>query len=144
MLFNRNVNLIFCCCSRCGHCKAAKPEFVKAAEQFKDDPKYELAAIDCTKHKETCSAYNVKGYPTIKYFSYLKTVKEYMGLSRKEKDFVNFLKAGGESEKKEESPEEAFEKFPGSQHIIHLNDDNFDKIIAEHKKVFVFFYASCE
>ncbi|XP_055709499.1 protein disulfide-isomerase A5 [Phlebotomus papatasi] len=127
----------------CGHCKAAKPEFVKAAEQFKDDPKYELAAIDCTKHKETCSAHNVKGYPTIKYFSYLKTVKEYMGLSRKEKDFVNFLKAGGESEKKkEESPEEAFEKFPGSQHIIHLNDDNFDKIIAEHKKVFVFFYAS--
>lgn len=63
----------------CGHCKMAKPEFTRAAEIFKDDPKVELVAIDCTKHHGTCQAYKVQGYPTLKYFSYLKDVKDYDG-----------------------------------------------------------------
>lgn len=63
----------------CGHCKKAKPEFAAAAEKFKDDPRVELAAVDCTKHSAVCSVYSVKGYPTIKYFSYLKTVRDYDG-----------------------------------------------------------------
>ncbi|XP_059618816.1 protein disulfide-isomerase A5 [Phlebotomus argentipes] len=136
----KNVLVIFYA-PWCGHCKAAKPEFAKAAEHFKDDPKYELAAVDCTRYKETCSAYEVRGYPTIKYFSYLKTVKEYDG-GRTEKDFVAYLKGGGESEKKVESPEEAFGTFPGSEHIIQATDDTFDRVLKEHMKVFAFFHAS--
>ncbi|GAB0097313.1 protein disulfide-isomerase A5 [Sergentomyia squamirostris] len=125
----------------CGHCKAAKPEFVKAAEQFKDDAKYELAAVDCTKQKETCSYYGVKGYPTIKYFSYLKTVKDYNG-GRVEKDFVAFLKGGGEVEEPpKQSPEEVFGDYPGAEHLIHMSEGNFDDFIKKHKKLFVFFYA---
>lgn len=63
----------------CGHCKRAKPEFNKAADYFKEDPRIGIAAVDCTKHNKVCSAYSVKGFPTIKYFSYLKTVREYNG-----------------------------------------------------------------
>lgn len=63
----------------CGHCKKAKPEFGAAAENFKDDPRIELAAVDCTKHNAVCSAYSVKGFPTFKYFSYLKTERDYNG-----------------------------------------------------------------
>lgn len=63
----------------CGHCKRAKPEFNKAADAFKDDPRISLAAVDCTQHKAVCSAHSVKGFPTIKYFSYLKTVRDYNG-----------------------------------------------------------------
>lgn len=64
----------------CGHCKKAKPEFSKAAEKFKDDPKVEFAAVDCTTQQGLCSANEVKGYPTIKYFSYYsKVVKHYTG-----------------------------------------------------------------
>lgn len=63
----------------CGHCKRAKPQFNKAADYFKDDPRIGLAAVDCTKHNAVCSVYSVKGFPTIKYFSYLKTVREYNG-----------------------------------------------------------------
>lgn len=63
----------------CGHCKKAKPEYEAAAEAFKDDPRIELAAVDCTKHNPVCSAYSVKGFPTFKYFSYLKTVRDYDG-----------------------------------------------------------------
>lgn len=50
-----------------------------AADEFKDDPRVGLAAVDCTRHRSVCSAHDVKGFPTIKYFSYLKTVREYNG-----------------------------------------------------------------
>lgn len=63
----------------CGHCKSTKPELVKAAEHFKDDPKVEIAAVDCTQYGNLCSAYNVKGYPTIKYFNYFKDSHSYLG-----------------------------------------------------------------
>lgn len=65
--------------SGCGHCKKAKPEFVTAAEHFKEDPRTDLAAVDCTRHSSLCGVYSVKGYPTIKYFSYLKTIRDYDG-----------------------------------------------------------------
>lgn len=63
----------------CGHCKMTKPEYVKTAEFFKDDPKVELAAVDCTKHYAVCSSQGVKGYPTLKYFNYYKDVQNYDG-----------------------------------------------------------------
>lgn len=72
------MNMIYCF-TGCGHCKKAKPEYATAAEAFKDDPRIELAAVDCTKHNAVCSAYSVKGFPTFKYFSYLKTVRDYDG-----------------------------------------------------------------
>lgn len=53
---------------------------MKAAETFKDDPKVEFAAVDCTTQQSLCSANDVKGYPTIKYFHYYsKVVKPYSG-----------------------------------------------------------------
>lgn len=63
----------------CGHCKKAKPEFTTAAEHYKDDPHVELAAVDCTKGSALCGVFSVKGFPTLKYFNFLKTVKEYNG-----------------------------------------------------------------
>lgn len=64
----------------CGHCKKAKPEFTSAAEKFKDDPKVEFGAIDCTTQQSLCSVNEVKGYPTFKYFSYYnKNTKPYNG-----------------------------------------------------------------
>lgn len=63
----------------CGHCKQTKPAYEKAAEHFKDDPRVELVAVDCTRWSNLCTPYNVKGYPTFKYFSYLKNMKEYSG-----------------------------------------------------------------
>lgn len=72
-----NINFIL---PGCGHCKKAKPEYTNAAEKFKDDPKVEFAAVDCTVHQGICSAYDVKGYPSIKYFSYLNKEKfDYTG-----------------------------------------------------------------
>jgi len=64
----------------CGHCKKAKPEFAQAAAEFKDNPRVEFAAVDCTVQQSVCSAFDVTGYPTLKYFSYFnKEVKAYSG-----------------------------------------------------------------
>ena len=34
----------------CGHCKAAKPNFVAAAEELKPESSRKLAAVDCTEN----------------------------------------------------------------------------------------------
>ena len=106
----------------CGHCKRTKPEFVKAADHFKDDPRVELAAVDCTKHNGICSAYEVRGYPTIKYYSYLKTVKEYDG-GRTEADFIKYLSDPNSSEKITKAAE-PFGDFPGVERVAVLTDAN--------------------
>ncbi|XP_062545872.1 protein disulfide-isomerase A5 [Armigeres subalbatus] len=122
----------------CGHCKRAKPEFANAAEQFKDDPKVALAAIDCTRHSGVCSAYEVRGYPTLKYFSYLKTVKEYSG-GRTEADFVKFLK--DPDMPLQEKVAEPFGDFPGSDKIIIMGDKNADEVLQNEDRLLVMFYA---
>ena len=63
----------------CGHCKKAKPEFTAAAEHFSDDPKVELAAVDCTTNKQVCTSMGVGSYPTFKYFNYYRSSKPYDG-----------------------------------------------------------------
>ena len=74
----------------CGHCKAAKPEFTSAAEQFSGDKKVAFAALDCTQHQSVCTQHEVTGYPTFKYFNYGKKDFRYMG-GRVEGDFVEFM-----------------------------------------------------
>lgn len=128
----------------CGHCKRAKPEFVRAADHFKDDPKVELAAVDCTKHQAVCQVYEVRGYPTMKYFSYLKEVKEYSG-GRTDKDFIKYLQdpsaadasttAGGDQKA------EPFGVYPGSDAVLVLTDANFETKTKAENKMVVMFYA---
>uniref|UniRef100_A0A336KFI3 CSON002835 protein n=1 Tax=Culicoides sonorensis TaxID=179676 RepID=A0A336KFI3_CULSO len=125
----------------CGHCKRTKPEFVKAAEKFVDDPRIELAAVDCTKYQALCGVYNVKGYPTIKYFNYLKNVRDYSG-GRTEADFVKFLSDPDAAETVDNTPkEEPFGDFPGVEKVLILSETNFDEEIKKYDQVLVMFYA---
>uniref|UniRef100_A0A182SXK4 Thioredoxin domain-containing protein n=1 Tax=Anopheles maculatus TaxID=74869 RepID=A0A182SXK4_9DIPT len=124
----------------CGHCKRAKPEFAQAAEHFKDDPKTELAAVDCTRHSAVCSSYEVRGYPTIKYFSYLKTVREYNG-GRTETDFIAYLKDPTAVPSKTDKVAEPFGDFPGSNEMLVLTDANFDEVTKQEPNLLIMFYA---
>lgn len=122
----------------CGHCKRAKPEFARAADHFKDDPKVALAAVDCTRFNGVCNVYEVRGYPTLKYFSYLKTVKDYNG-GRLEADFIKFLSNPDAPEPQKAS--EPFGDYPGSDKILILGDKNVDGVLQAEDRVLVMFYA---
>ncbi|XP_030384222.1 protein disulfide-isomerase A6 homolog [Scaptodrosophila lebanonensis] len=50
----------------CGHCKNLAPEWAKAAKDLKG--KVKLGALDATAHQSKAAEYNVRGYPTIKFF----------------------------------------------------------------------------
>lgn len=64
----------------CGHCKSTKPDFVAAAEKFADELMVLFGAVDCTTARDLCGNYDVRGYPTIKYFSYFdKQQTDYTG-----------------------------------------------------------------
>jgi protein disulfide-isomerase A6 len=50
----------------CGHCKSLAPEWARAATELKG--KVKLGAVDATVHQRIAQKYEVRGYPTIKYF----------------------------------------------------------------------------
>ncbi|CAG9857417.1 unnamed protein product [Phyllotreta striolata] len=126
----------------CGHCKRAKPEFANAAAEFRDDPKVEFAAVDCTVHQSVCSANNVSGYPTIKYFSYFnKNIRDYSG-GRTAIDFVSFMK---DPEAPAPAPPSPSSGRPADwvldPAIIKLTDKNFKERLRTNDIVLVMFYA---
>ena len=54
----------------CGHCKSLAPHWEKAAKQLKGF--VEVGAVDMTTDKSVGSPYDVKGFPTLKFFGFDK------------------------------------------------------------------------
>jgi len=54
----------------CGHCKRLAPTWEKLAVQYAEaEPKeVTIAKVDCTEQTALCSAQDVTGYPTLKFF----------------------------------------------------------------------------
>ena len=116
-----------------------------AAEEFKDNPKVEFAAIDCTLERSICSFYDVSGYPTFKYFQYFnKDQKDYQG-GRTKDDFVAFMNDPDNPLKSQElpkpTPESEWKDHEGAEHVNHLTNDNFYTEIKANDHVLVMFYA---
>lgn len=75
----------------CGHCKNFAPIWASAATELKG--KVKLGALDATVNRVKASQYDIKGYPTIKYFPPGKksfdSVQQYDG-GRTNSDIVNW------------------------------------------------------
>ncbi|KAF7667812.1 hypothetical protein LDENG_00042930 [Lucifuga dentata] len=57
--------------SWCGHCIAFSPLYKSLARDIKEwKPAVDLAALDCAaeQNRKVCSGFNIRGYPTIKFF----------------------------------------------------------------------------
>eukprot|EP00344_Euplotes_crassus_P005811 CAMPEP_0196998732 /NCGR_PEP_ID=MMETSP1380-20130617/4049_1 /TAXON_ID=5936 /ORGANISM="Euplotes crassus, Strain CT5" /LENGTH=481 /DNA_ID=CAMNT_0042415407 /DNA_START=35 /DNA_END=1480 /DNA_ORIENTATION=- len=53
----------------CGHCKKLAPEYVKAAAALKEkDVGVRVAKVDATEEKEIGGRFEIKGFPTLKWF----------------------------------------------------------------------------
>ena len=62
----------------CGHCKALAPEYEEAATTLKEK-NIPLAKVDCTEEADLCKEYGVDGYPSVKVFRGLDSIKAYNG-----------------------------------------------------------------
>jgi protein disulfide-isomerase A1 len=75
----------------CGHCKKLAPEYSKAALRLAElDPVVPLAKVDATEEKDLASRFEVKGFPTLKWFVNGEA-QEYKG-GRVEDEIVNWIK----------------------------------------------------
>lgn len=76
----------------CGHCKNLAPIYEKVAQDYAQEPHCVVANLDATESKDIAGKYDVRGYPTIKFFpkGENKTSIDYSG-GRSEQDFVTFL-----------------------------------------------------
>ncbi|KAI0233262.1 Protein disulfide-isomerase A5 [Lamellibrachia satsuma] len=128
----------------CGHCKKAKPEFMAAAEKFKEDSKVVFAAVDCTKNSPTCQTEDVSGYPTFVYFNYGKNSQKYTG-GREEPDFLKFMKdplnPGAAEAPAPPGPEEQWAEITGQENVNHLTSSTFDDFMDQQNSALVMFYA---
>jgi len=72
----------------CGHCKRLAPTWDELATTAAG--KFNVAKVDCTTEKTSCSKHNIPGYPTVKLFKDGAMVEEYKG-QRTLEGFVDFV-----------------------------------------------------
>lgn len=110
----------------CGHCKKLAPEYAAAAQALaKSNPEIKLAKIDCTVEKELAKEYDIKGFPTLKFFiKGIDTPLAYEG-GRTRDEIIHWLK-----------------KKTGPPSVELKSADNVEETIGNNEVVAIFFGAS--
>lgn len=73
----------------CGHCKALAPEYEVAATELKEK-NIPLVKVDCTEENDLCKEHGVEGFPTLKVFRGLESVRPYPG-ARKSAAIISYM-----------------------------------------------------
>jgi len=75
----------------CGHCKKLAPVYETVANAFMNEENVIVAKVDATENSALASRYEVKGYPTLKFFPKgSDAVIDYQS-ARSEQGFVDFI-----------------------------------------------------
>ncbi|XP_076456070.1 protein disulfide-isomerase A5-like [Babylonia areolata] len=121
----------------CGHCKRMKPAFGQAATVVTDEKIGALAAVDATVEQELGDRFEIRGYPTLKYFKDGKFAFEYSG-GRSADDIIAFMR-NPDAPPTKPPPEPEWSDIVSDVH--HLTDTTFSDFISTNKKTLVMFYA---
>eukprot|EP00899_Mesostigma_viride_P006967 jgi/Mesvir1/16271/Mv08515-RA.1 len=117
----------------CGHCKNLAPHYEVLGTSFAKTKGVKIAKVDADEHKELGSRFEVRGFPTLKWFpAGSLTAEEYVG-GRTAEDLIAFVngKMGTNVRVK---------KAPSA--VVVLDPSNFDRIVMDPTKdVLVEFYA---
>ena len=117
----------------CGHCKSLAPEWKIAGELFTEADDVVLAAVDATESKKVASKYEIKGFPTIKFFPKGSDAAEDYDGGRTAETIVSWVNSKTGSNKR-------VKKAPTA--VTELALDNFDSIALDTSQhVLVEFYA---
>lgn len=116
----------------CGHCKNLAPEWKLAAETFEDGDDIKITAVDATENKELASKFDVKGYPTIKFFPKGSTTAEEYGGGRTADTIVSWVNKKIGTTRKVVTPPSA---------VLALGADDFEGVVLGEKAALVEFYA---
>jgi protein disulfide-isomerase-like protein len=117
----------------CGHCKNLAPEWKIAGETFTESDDIVIAAFDATTDNALASKFDVKGYPTIKYFpkGNKDLPEEYQG-GRTADGIVKWVNDKIGTARK-------VKKAPST--VKQLTEGDFDKLVLGDKGALVEFYA---
>lgn len=101
----------------CGHCKSLAPEYAKAATKLKGDGSaVKLAKVDATIESKVAEKFEVRGYPTLKFFKNGKPT-EYGG-GRTADDIVSWLNKKTGPPAKALSSAEDLQTFVDSAEVV--------------------------
>lgn len=78
-----------------------KPQYSEAAKRVAADKVGAIGAVDATVHENLAREFNIKGFPTLKYFKNGSFKSDYNG-KRTVDDIYNFVKNDGASSGKDE------------------------------------------
>lgn len=95
--------------------------------------------MDATKEPSLGTRYDVKGYPTVKYFKDGELAFD-VGNVREESAIIEFMKNPSEPPPPP-PPEKQWSEEESA--VIHLNEDNFKSTLRKKKRALVMFYAPC-
>ncbi|KAG5675933.1 hypothetical protein PVAND_005790 [Polypedilum vanderplanki] len=119
----------------CGHCKALAPEYAKAAKILAEkESNVKLGKVDATEESDLAEEFQVRGYPTLKFFRNGSPI-EYNG-GRQADDIVSWLlKKTGPAAKELDSVETAEALLKDNQVVVvgffsDRESDNFKAFLA--------------
>jgi protein disulfide-isomerase A6 len=118
----------------CGHCKSLAPEYEIAATAFKKfDSQAIIASVDADAHRSLGTRFEVKGFPTLKWFPAGSLTPEAYSGGRTAADIVSYVNSKAGTNARIAAVKSS---------VVDLDDKNFEDVVMDSEKdVLVEFYA---